>query len=78
MISVPAQLNTPMVSGEDDVSAYLQQIRHFPMLTAQEELELANSVTVMRSFCPLQTGSSSSKMPAASASAKALCCTPCL
>ena len=41
MISVPAQLNTPMVSGEDDVSAYLQQIRHFPMLTAQEELELA-------------------------------------
>ena len=41
MTPVSAELNTPLVSGEDDVRQYLQEIRHFPMLTPQQELSLA-------------------------------------
>jgi len=41
MTSVAAELNTPVISGEDDVRQYLQEIRHFPMLTPQQELSLA-------------------------------------
>ena len=33
--------NMPMASGEDDVGEYLRQIRAYPLLTAEEELELA-------------------------------------
>ena len=41
MMAVSAEMNTPVITGEDDVNAYLQQIRHFPMLTPQQELALA-------------------------------------
>jgi RNA polymerase primary sigma factor len=41
MTSVTAEVNTPITSGEDDVRQYLQEIRHFPMLTPQQELALA-------------------------------------
>ncbi len=41
MTSVTAEVNTPITSGEDDVRQYLQEIRHFPMLTPQQELVLA-------------------------------------
>ena len=33
--------NIPQAASEDDVGRYLQEIRHFPMLTAQQERELA-------------------------------------
>ena len=32
---------TPVTNGEDDVSAYMHQIRQFPRLTAQQERQLA-------------------------------------
>ena len=33
--------NCPVSSGEEDVSQFLREIREFPLLTAQQELELA-------------------------------------
>ena len=41
MISPTAELNTPVSVGEDDVRQYLQEIRNFPLLTAERERELA-------------------------------------
>ena len=38
---VETELNTPAPAGEDDVRQYLQEIRQYPLLTAQEERELA-------------------------------------
>ena len=35
------KLNTPPFSGEDDMSQYLREIRRYPMLTQEEERELA-------------------------------------
>ena len=35
------ELETPVSTGEEDVRQYLQEIRRYPRLTAQEELDLA-------------------------------------
>lgn len=35
------ELNTPVSAGEEDVSQYLREIRRYPMLTRETELELA-------------------------------------
>ena len=36
-----AQLNTPISAGEDDLRQLLYEIREVPVLTAQQERELA-------------------------------------
>jgi RNA polymerase primary sigma factor len=41
MTDATAELNTPVAPGEDDVRRYMEEIRHFPMLTPQQELALA-------------------------------------
>ena len=35
------ELNTPVSAGEEDVSQYLREIRRYPLLTREAELELA-------------------------------------
>ncbi len=40
-MSIAAADNQTLTAGEDDVGQYLQDIRQFPLLTEQEELELA-------------------------------------
>ncbi len=41
MTSEAAELNTPISMGEDDIRQLLHEIRNVPMLTAQQEQELA-------------------------------------
>ena len=41
MMHLAAELNTPVSMGESDIRQYLYEIRNVPMLTQQQELELA-------------------------------------
>ena len=41
MTSATAELHNPPMNAEDDVGRYLQEIRHFPLLTPEEERSLA-------------------------------------
>ena len=41
MTNATVELNTPISVGEDDIRQFLHEIRNVPMLTQQQELELA-------------------------------------
>lgn len=41
MTGLTAELNTPISMGESDIRQYLREIRNVPMLTQQQEIELA-------------------------------------
>lgn len=41
MTGLTAELNTPISMGESDIRQYLHEIRNVPMLTQQQEIELA-------------------------------------
>ncbi len=41
MTGLNAELNTPISMGESDIRQYLHEIRNVPMLTQQQEIELA-------------------------------------
>ena len=41
MTQMTAELNTPVSVGEGDIRQYLYEIRNVPMLTQQQEIELA-------------------------------------
>lgn len=41
MTGMTAELNTPISMGESDIRQYLHEIRNVPMLTQQQEIELA-------------------------------------
>ncbi len=40
-MNMAAELNTPISTGEGDIRQYLHEIRNVPMLTQQQEIELA-------------------------------------